>query len=178
MPGVTRTVTMRTPQHQHPVAIVQQDDECHAMQPDHRTPVPFTARHLNVDLPEPDHFPEYVVARRYAASGTALSGSVWVGRPTVPTIVLHWHLSGWTEQTRCHCTLSDEIRLADRHQPRVCAHSGGSLGNEGIAANHVDLGWVALSKIDVAFEGRGQLIGMVQCLYTSLVDCLLLAGSR
>jgi len=32
-------------------------------------------------------FPEYVVARRYAVSGTALCQSVWVSRPTVPRIV-------------------------------------------------------------------------------------------
>jgi hypothetical protein len=33
-------------------------------------------------------FPEYVVTRRYAVSGTALSRSVRVARPTVPTILL------------------------------------------------------------------------------------------
>jgi hypothetical protein len=33
-------------------------------------------------------FPEYVVARRYAVSGTALGRSVLVARPTVPTILL------------------------------------------------------------------------------------------
>jgi hypothetical protein len=33
-------------------------------------------------------FPEYVVARRYAVSGTAPSRSVRVARPTVPTILL------------------------------------------------------------------------------------------
>jgi hypothetical protein len=31
---------------------------------------------------------EYVVARRYAVSGTAVSRSVRVARPTVPTILL------------------------------------------------------------------------------------------
>ena len=70
-----------------------------------------------------------VVARRYAVSGTALSRSVRVTRPTVPKILYrpssqsrarlrrvgaphrrplssdlarqtHWHLSGWTGQTR------------------------------------------------------------------------------
>jgi hypothetical protein len=40
------------PQHEHLVVIVQQDDERHAMQPDHRTPVPLTTGHLNVNLPE------------------------------------------------------------------------------------------------------------------------------
>jgi hypothetical protein len=33
-------------------------------------------------------FPEYVVARRYAVSATALCRSVRVVRPTVPTILL------------------------------------------------------------------------------------------
>jgi hypothetical protein len=42
-------------------------------------------------LQTPDGWPrfaEYVVARRYAASGTALSQSVRVARPTVPRILL------------------------------------------------------------------------------------------
>jgi len=38
-------------------------------------------------------FPEYVVARRYAVSGTALSRSVRVARPTVPPIVLPFKIT-------------------------------------------------------------------------------------
>jgi hypothetical protein len=38
-------------------------------------------------------FPEYVVARRYAVSGTALSRSVQVTRPTVPTILLPFKIT-------------------------------------------------------------------------------------
>jgi hypothetical protein len=38
-------------------------------------------------------FPEYVVARRYAVSGTALCRSVRVARPTVPPIVLPFKIT-------------------------------------------------------------------------------------
>jgi hypothetical protein len=38
-------------------------------------------------------FPEHVAARRYAVSGTALSRSVRVARPTVPTILLPFKIT-------------------------------------------------------------------------------------
>jgi hypothetical protein len=38
-------------------------------------------------------FPEYVVARRYAVSGTAPSRSVRVARPTVPRILLPFKIT-------------------------------------------------------------------------------------
>ena len=38
-------------------------------------------------------FPEYVVARRYAVSGTAVGRSVRVARPTVPPIVLPFKIT-------------------------------------------------------------------------------------
>jgi hypothetical protein len=42
-----------TPQHEHLVVIVQQRDDRRPVQPDHVMPVPFAARQLNVNLPEP-----------------------------------------------------------------------------------------------------------------------------
>jgi hypothetical protein len=41
-----------TPQHQHLVAIIQQDHERPPVQPDHVMPEPLTTRHLNISLPE------------------------------------------------------------------------------------------------------------------------------
>ena len=38
-------------------------------------------------------FPEYVVARRYAVSGTAVGRSVRVARPTVPRILLPFKIT-------------------------------------------------------------------------------------
>jgi len=42
-----------TPQHQHLVAIIQQDHDRRAVQPDHVMPVQFATRQLNVNLPVP-----------------------------------------------------------------------------------------------------------------------------
>ena len=106
-------------------------------------PRPLARGRCRARRPTPVACPRFrrpVVARRYAVSSTALTRSVRVTRPTVPTIVLpgkvtvkgapdgrvsdsrasaltldcdlarqnHWHLSGWTGQTRGLCGGEDK----------------------------------------------------------------------